>query len=166
MGSPGKHRKKRPSRGTSLGRNSIHKVLAVSTTAAIMAVAWMALSTGSGRTRSAAGSVAGSVADTERTRAGPAGSCTASYYDGTPQRTATGESYDPGGLTAAHRRLPLGSRIRVTNRITGGSVTVRVNDRGPYVAGRCLDLSRAAMAAIGGIASGVIPVDYTVLAAD
>ena len=147
MGSPGKHRAKRPSRGTPFGRNSIHKVLVISTTAAIMAVVWMALSAGSGRARSAAGTTAGSVADAERSRAGPTGSCAASYYDGPRRHTANGESFDQSGLTAAHRKLPLGSKVRVTNKITGDSVIVRVNDRGPFVPGRCLDLSKAAMAA-------------------
>jgi rare lipoprotein A (peptidoglycan hydrolase) len=92
------------------------------------------------------------------------GACEASYY-GTGGRTASGEAYDPDALTAAHRTLPLGSRVRVVNRNNDRSVIVRINDRGPFVAGRCLDLSSAAMHAVGGVASGVIPVRYEVLAA-
>jgi rare lipoprotein A len=91
------------------------------------------------------------------------GACEASYY-GTGGRTASGEAYDPDALTAAHRTLPIGSKVRVINRHNDRSVVVRINDRGPFVAGRCLDLSSAAMQAIGGIGSGVIPVRYEVLA--
>ena len=91
------------------------------------------------------------------------GSCEASYY-GTGGRTASGETYDPDALTAAHRTLPIGSKVRVINRTNDRSVTVRINDRGPFVSGRCLDLSSAAMQAVGGMGSGVIPVRYEVLA--
>lgn len=91
------------------------------------------------------------------------GACEASYYaDG--QRTASGEAFDPNALTAAHRTLPFGSKVRVTNKVNGESVTVRINDRGPYTGGRCLDLSRAAMVAVGGTGPGVIPIKYQVLA--
>ena len=91
------------------------------------------------------------------------GACEASYY-GSGGRTASGESFDPDALTAAHKTLPIGSKVRVTNRHNDRSVVVRINDRGPFVAGRCLDLSSAAMHAVGGLASGVIPVSYEVLA--
>ncbi|MGH3381965.1 MAG: septal ring lytic transglycosylase RlpA family protein [Actinoallomurus sp.] len=91
------------------------------------------------------------------------GTCEASYY-GTGRRTASGEAYDPNALTAAHRTLPIGSKVRVINRHNDRSVIVRINDRGPFVAGRCLDLSSAAMQAVGGLGSGVIPVRYEVLA--
>ncbi|WP_281179262.1 septal ring lytic transglycosylase RlpA family protein [Actinomadura rubrobrunea] len=93
------------------------------------------------------------------------GSCSASYY-WQGQHTASGERFDPDALTAAHRTLPMGTKVRVTNKNNGRSVTVRVNDRGPFVGGRCLDLSKAAMAKLGGIGSGVIPVRYEVLARD
>ena len=56
-------------------------------------------------------------------------------------RTATGEHYNPAGLTAAHRALPFGTLVRVTNLRTGESVVVRINDRGPFVRGRDIDLS-------------------------
>jgi rare lipoprotein A (peptidoglycan hydrolase) len=91
------------------------------------------------------------------------GACEASYY-GVGGHTASGESFDPDALTAAHRTLPIGSKVRVTNRHNDRSVVVRINDRGPFVAGRCLDLSSAAMQAVGGLGSGVIPVRYEVLA--
>lgn len=91
------------------------------------------------------------------------GACEASYY-GSGGHTASGEAFDPAALTAAHRTLPLGSKVRVINRNNDRSVIVRINDRGPFVAGRCLDLSSAAMHAVGGLASGVIPVRYEVLA--
>ncbi|WP_329247982.1 septal ring lytic transglycosylase RlpA family protein [Actinoallomurus sp. NBC_01490] len=92
------------------------------------------------------------------------GTCDASYYGTDGGRTASGESIGPDDLTAAHRSLPIGSKVRVTNRNNDRSVIVRINDRGPFVAGRCLDLSSAAMQAVGGLASGVIPVKYEVLA--
>ncbi|MFD0683598.1 septal ring lytic transglycosylase RlpA family protein [Actinomadura fibrosa] len=91
------------------------------------------------------------------------GSCQASYYwEG--QMTASGEPFDPSELTAAHKTLPMGSKVRVTNKNNGRSVIVRINDRGPYAGGRCLDLSKAAMAEVGGTGAGVIPVRYEVLA--
>ncbi len=67
----------------------------------------------------------------------------ASYY-GKGERTATGEVFDPRGLTAAHRTLPFGTRVRVTRVDTGDSVIVRINDRGPFKEGRVIDLSQRA----------------------
>ncbi|MUN38130.1 septal ring lytic transglycosylase RlpA family protein [Actinomadura sp. NEAU-AAG5] len=93
------------------------------------------------------------------------GACTASYYwEG--QMTASGEPFNPNELTAAHKTLPMGSKVRVTNTGNGRSVIVRINDRGPYAGGRCLDLSKAAMQKVGGTGAGVIPVRYQVLARD
>jgi rare lipoprotein A len=91
------------------------------------------------------------------------GSCVASYY-GVGKGTASGEPFDPTGFTAAHRTLPFNTRVRVTNAANGRSVLVRVNDRGPYVAGRCLDLSTAAFRTIASEAGGVATVRYDVLA--
>jgi rare lipoprotein A len=71
-----------------------------------------------------------------------------SYARGT-RRTATGEMFDPGKLTAAHKTLPLPCTVRVTNLGNGRSITVRVNDRGPFVSGRIIDLSRAAADQLG-----------------
>ncbi|WP_243719526.1 septal ring lytic transglycosylase RlpA family protein [Actinomadura sp. KC06] len=93
------------------------------------------------------------------------GSCKASYYwEG--QMTASGEAFDPSELTAAHKTLPMGSKVRVTNKNNDRSVIVRINDRGPYAGGRCLDLSKAAMKKVGGTGAGVIPVRYEVLSKD
>ncbi|MGI3903665.1 MAG: septal ring lytic transglycosylase RlpA family protein [Janthinobacterium lividum] len=64
-------------------------------------------------------------------------------------RTASGERFNTGALTAAHRSLPFGSRVRVTSRRTGRSVVVRINDRGPFVGGRIIDLSPAASRVLG-----------------
>jgi rare lipoprotein A len=69
--------------------------------------------------------------------------------------TSTGETYNPDGLTAASRTLPLGSHVRVTNPDTGRSVVVRINDRGPFVHGRSLDLSHGAAQQIGLTSKGV-----------
>jgi rare lipoprotein A len=80
-------------------------------------------------------------------------------YDG--GRTASGERASPSALTAAHRTLPFGTRVRVTNDRTGASVVVRINDRGPFVAGRVIDLTPAAARALG--FSGLAHVTVTVL---
>ena len=89
--------------------------------------------------------------------------CQASTYgagDGTAGGpTASGETFNPSKLTAASRTLPLGSTIRVTNVSNGKTVSVRINDRGPYVGGRCLDLSTAAMNAIAP-GAGLVTVRY------
>lgn len=78
---------------------------------------------------------------------------TASWY-ALHSRTASGERMNPAAMTAAHRSLPFGTRIRVTNQRNGKAVTVRINDRGPFVRGRILDLSKAAAAALGFVRSG------------
>jgi peptidoglycan lytic transglycosylase len=72
--------------------------------------------------------------------------------------TASGERYDMDQMTAAHRTLPFGTRVRVTNLDNGRHVTVTINDRGPFVAGRILDLSRAAATALDAIGPGVVRV--------
>jgi rare lipoprotein A len=78
-------------------------------------------------------------------------------------KTASGERYDMNKLTAAHRTLPFNSKIKVTNLKNGKEVTVRVNDRGPNVPGRLLDLSKAAAQKLGFIGSGRTPVRVTVV---
>ena len=77
----------------------------------------------------------------------------ASFYS-TGHRTASGERFNPNGYTAASRTLPFGTRLHVTNPTTGRSVIVRVNDRGPFVRGRDLDLARGAAAALGILRQG------------
>ena len=75
--------------------------------------------------------------------------------------TASGEQFDPDELTAAHPTLPFGTKLRVTN--TGRSVPVRVNDRGPYVPGRVVDVSYAAAQALGMVRSGTADVKLDVV---
>src|SRR3954464_9704365 len=72
------------------------------------------------------------------------------------RRTASGETFNQNALTAAHKSLPFGTRVRVVNQQTGGSVVVRINDRGPFVRGRIIDLSKASAQALG--ISGAAPV--------
>jgi rare lipoprotein A len=78
-------------------------------------------------------------------------------------RTASGEKFDTHELTAAHPTLPFGTRLRVTNVATGRSVTVRVNDRGPYVPGRIVDVSYSAADALGMVGGGVAKVRLDVV---
>jgi rare lipoprotein A len=83
------------------------------------------------------------------------------YTEGT--RTASGEKFDTNQLTAAHPSLPFGTRLRVTNVATGKSVTVRVNDRGPYVPGRVVDVSYSAARMLGMVGGGVAKVKLDVV---
>jgi len=78
-------------------------------------------------------------------------------------RTASGERFAADGLTAAHPSLPLGTRVRVTNLANGRSVVVRINDRGPFVRGRAIDVSRGAARALGMLGSGTARVRITPL---
>lgn len=86
----------------------------------------------------------------------------ASFYS-EGARTASGEKFDPNELTAAHRTLPFGTRLRVTNVTNGRSVTVRVNDRGPFVAGRDVDVSYFAAERLGITERGVAKVKVEVI---
>jgi rare lipoprotein A len=86
----------------------------------------------------------------------------ASFYSYDPH-TASGEKFDKRELTAAHRTLPFGTRLRVTDVNTGKSVTVRVNDRGPFVAGRVVDVSASAAETLGITAKGVAKVKVDVV---
>jgi rare lipoprotein A len=83
------------------------------------------------------------------------------YTEGT--QTANGEKFDTLQLTAAHRTLPFGTRLRVTNLGTGRSVTVRVNDRGPFVPGRVVDVSYSAAEKLGMVGTGVAKVKLDVV---
>lgn len=85
----------------------------------------------------------------------------ASVYGYSGGRTASGERADPGRLTAAHRTLPFGTKVRVTHRKTGRSVVVRINDRGPFIRGRVIDLTPAGARALG--FSGLAPVVVAVV---
>src|SRR6266404_3957789 len=86
----------------------------------------------------------------------------ASFYK-YESKTASGEQFNPGELTAAHRTLPFGTRLRVTNVATGQSVTVRVNDRGPFVPGRVVDVSHSAAETLGMVGEGVAKVKLDVV---
>ena len=88
----------------------------------------------------------------------------ASYYAMKFQgrKTASGEPYDQSEKTAAHRNLPFGTILKVTNTRNGKSVTVRVNDRGPFVKGRIVDLSSAAFSRIADLKTGVIDVQIEI----
>lgn len=88
----------------------------------------------------------------------------AAWYAMPGARTASGERMDPSRMTAAHRTLPFGTQVRVTNLGNGESVVVTINDRGPYGGGRIIDLSRGAAAQIGMVQSGVASVRLTVAA--
>jgi len=90
----------------------------------------------------------------------------ASYYGARHhgKKTASGERFDQHALTAAHRSLPFGSRVLVTNLRNDKRVVVRINDRGPFVKGRIIDLSRKAAAQIDMLRAGVVPVRVEQLA--
>ena len=83
------------------------------------------------------------------------------YWQG--QQTASGARFNPSAMTAAHRSLPFGTRVRVTNQSNGRSVVVTINDRGPFIGGRIIDLSRAAAQAISMTGAGVASVSLEVL---
>jgi rare lipoprotein A len=85
----------------------------------------------------------------------------ASVYAYSGGKTASGQRAHPGGLTAAHRKLPFGTMVRVTNRRNGKSVVVRINDRGPFIRGRVIDVTPAGARALG--FSGLAPVTLAVL---
>ncbi len=87
----------------------------------------------------------------------------ASYYSTSAARTASGERFNARELTAAHRTLAFGTRVRVTNVATGKSVTVRINDRGPFVRGRVIDVSRSAAESLGMAERGVTKVKLDVI---
>jgi rare lipoprotein A len=92
----------------------------------------------------------------------------ASWY-GLPfhgRTTANGETYDMNGMTAAHRTLPFGTVLHVTSLDNGRTVTVRVNDRGPYVSGRLVDLSRGAAERLGMLETGIANVSIKVVGND
>ncbi|MCB5201530.1 septal ring lytic transglycosylase RlpA family protein [Neorhizobium sp. T786] len=86
----------------------------------------------------------------------------ASWYALT-SKTASGERMNPANLTAAHRSLPFGTKLKVTNKRNGKSVIVRINDRGPFIKGRVIDVSKAAAQNIGMVRSGTAQVCYQVI---
>ena len=76
-------------------------------------------------------------------------------------RTASGERMNPSAMTAAHRSLPFGTKVRVTNKRNGKSVVVRINDRGPFIRGRVLDVSKGAANELGFVNAGHAPVCFS-----
>jgi rare lipoprotein A len=89
----------------------------------------------------------------------------ASYYHDSlhGHKTASGQRYNKNRFTAAHKTLPLGTQIQVTDTLTGRSIVVKVNDRGPFVKGRILDLSREAADELGMIKKGVADIELKVM---
>ena len=79
------------------------------------------------------------------------------------RKTASGERFDQSANTAAHKKLPFGTKVKVTNVKNGKSIIVRINDRGPFVKGRIIDLSRSAFSSIGNTSAGVIDVQIEVV---
>jgi rare lipoprotein A len=108
----------------------------------------------------AIGSVA--VAGQEKPQVGETVVSKASFYSGY-RITANGERFSPNSLTSAHKRLPFGSIVRVENIANGKSVVVRINNRGPYITGRSLDLTPYAFSQIAPLKQGVVRVRYTVI---
>jgi rare lipoprotein A len=88
------------------------------------------------------------------TTAPAAAQCGRASWYALHSRTASGERMNPAAMTAAHRSLPFGTKLRVTNRRNGKVVMVRINDRGPFIRGRVLDLSRGAARKLGFVRSG------------
>lgn len=87
----------------------------------------------------------------------------ASYYGDRSDETASGELMNPDAMTAAHKTLPFGTRVRVTVAGTKRAVIVRINDRGPFTQGRIIDLSNAAAKALGMFGEGIATVDIEVI---
>jgi len=77
--------------------------------------------------------------------------------------TANGEVYDMNGISAAHKTLPFGTIVRVVDRDSGRSITVRINDRGPFIEGRIIDLSKGAAAQLGIVEKGITPVGLRIV---
>jgi rare lipoprotein A len=111
------------------------------------------------------GSLATPLEPAETDTLRPLGNGVASFYGRKfhGRRTASGEQFDMNAMTAAHRTLPFGTRVRVTNPRNGRSVVVRINDRGPFSRGRTIDLSRKAAGELGIIARGHAQVELDVI---
>ena len=105
--------------------------------------------------RTAAGAVAVTAGLMLAFSAGTASAqCGSASWYALHSKTASGERMNPSAMTAAHRTLPFGTKLKVTNQRNGKSVVVRVNDRGPFIKGRVIDLSKAAAGKLGFIKSG------------
>ena len=86
----------------------------------------------------------------------------ASFYK-SGKITANGEPFNPNGITAAHRNLPFGTIVRVTNLSNGKTVVVRINDRGPFIKGRVIDLSLGAAKVVDLTTAGITQIRYTII---
>lgn len=106
-------------------------------------------------TKSATGAVAMTAGLMLALSAGSASAqCGSASWYALHSKTASGERMNPAAMTAAHRTLPFGTKVKVTNQRNGKSVVVRINDRGPFAKGRVIDLSKAAASKLGFIKSG------------
>ncbi|MDY8110506.1 septal ring lytic transglycosylase RlpA family protein [Fulvimarina sp. 2208YS6-2-32] len=105
------------------------------------------------------------VATTDIVSAASASGGHASYYGKRfhGRTTANGETFNMNAMTAAHKTLPFGTKVKVTNRNNGKSVVVRINDRGPFIRGRVIDLSQGAASKIGMVKSGTANVKIDIL---
>ncbi len=109
----------------------------------------------------AAALVLSSITTTSMAVAGSSSGYASYYLSG--KRTANGEHFNPMGMTAAHRTLPFGTKVKVTNTRNGRSVVVRINDRGPFIGGRIIDLSLGAARVVGLNQSGIAKVKLRIL---
>ena len=98
--------------------------------------------------------VAGAIAVSFLSFGSASADCGGASWYALYSKTASGERMNPSAMTAAHRSLPFGTKVRVVNKANGKSVLVRINDRGPFIRGRIIDLSKAAAKSIGMIKSG------------
>ncbi len=114
------------------------------------------------KTTTAAPTTVPTTVPTTPTTTSGVNTCGASYYQ-SGTTTANGEAFNPDGLTAASKTLPFNTHVKVTNLANGKSVVVRINDRGPYVTGRCLDLARGAFTQIASLSAGVITVSWQIV---
>ncbi|WP_313613581.1 septal ring lytic transglycosylase RlpA family protein [Agrobacterium sp.] len=96
-------------------------------------------------------------------QANAANGCGGASWYALTSKTASGERMNPAKLTAAHRSLRFGTKVKVTNNRNGKAVIVRINDRGPFIKGRVLDLSKAAAQHIGMVNSGTAKVCYQII---
>ena len=99
------------------------------------------------------------------TNANDARTSFASYYHDkfNGRKTASGEIFNNNKFTAAHRTIPFGTQVKITNLRNGESVVVRINDRGPFHKSRVFDLSKAAYEEIGDINKGIMPIEYEII---
>ena len=109
----------------------------------------------------AALSLVGATFATSPVRADTSTGVASYYWQG--RSTASGERFNPTGMTAAHRSLPFGTKVRVTNLHNGRSVVVRINDRGPFIRGRIIDVSRGAASELGFVKNGITKVKLAVV---